>query len=772
MNNHDYEINQIMDDIASGLMDDPVEDYKYLCGELGKYETHELAEEIRQEIAKILFGELPVTARNELTSSHDAASFDFMLDQAEHFVFSQQWGPAEMILRNLIGKGISINDTDKVEFRSFDEKQKVQAAFYEKFFKSGKKVVQCPADFGRLYGLFGVVLVEHKEISAAQEVLALSIHYNPLDYRFFFEYAETFKLSGDLEKLEQLSREYLKYAYRAAYIGHLYRNLGYVYTEKKDYETAIALYQFALAYDSEHSEVSEQELAYISHITRQEIKDLSQEEAEAPLKRADIQIGASYDVQYQLAVRAQYFSEDEETADYYCDLLYDVTRDDEFVNEVRSKAHKPQVTVNTGSNPWDSIHPYEDARDAALKKVFPDYPEVNECRLNIEFTVGSTKYAETIDLILEKIDDLCKAVDGKHVALYFSSIDSIKENTRYINDIIVIAGGWKSFEISINGGIIAQNIFTNYFMDFLGMRYSAASPDDIRKAYKKAATPPRPKKERPEDAIRYSDLDKLTPKELLHGIIHTYAEVYLKDHTVQTYNVTDKEIVLVADDDLIVDFWMANQTRESMGSGYHSWEYVIQELTPNNIFRYNHSAFHQIFWDAHISLTFVKYQYPKLGDGPLNHFQKINSTLPALKLKERCNNVPIDPYSFVIVQMANADGSVGYGIGYTAKDARSLLLKICKNLEAANPYGLDKRGIPGLDIQNSVPFFKAFQSWKGGKKTERLQNYLKYHVIEKEIKADYEIRPAMDEIMRGIKTGQYDDASWKTYADIGRRSKK
>ena len=230
MGNHDIEIRQIMDDIASGLIDDPVEDYKYLCGELGKYETHELVEEIRQEIAKILFGELPVTARNELTSSHEAASFDYMLDQAEHFVYSGQWGPAEMILRNLIGKGISINDTDEVEFRSFDEKQKVQASFYEKFFKSGKKVVQCPADFGRLYGLFGVVLVEHKEINAAREVLALSLHYNPLDYRFFFEYAETFKLSGDLEKLEQLSREYLKYAYRAAYITHCKNGLFFEFS--------------------------------------------------------------------------------------------------------------------------------------------------------------------------------------------------------------------------------------------------------------------------------------------------------------------------------------------------------------------------------------------------------------------------------------------------------------------------------------------------------------------------------------------------------------
>ena len=168
----------------------------------------------------------------------------------------------------------------------------------------------------------------------------------------------------------------------------------------------------------------------------------------------------------------------------------------------------------------------------------------------------------------------------------------------------------------------------------------------------------------------------------------------------------------------------------------------------------------------------MKYQYPKINDGPLNHFNKVNSTLPELKLKERCSSVPLDPYSFVVVQMANADGGVGYGIGYTAKDARSLLLKICKNLEAANPYGLDKRGIPGLDIQNSVPFFKAFQSWKGGKKTERLQNYLKYYVIEKIIKADYEIRPAMDEIMRGIKTGQYDGVSWNTYDDIGRRNKK
>lgn len=767
MGDHENEIRQIMDDIASGLIDDPVEDYKYLHGELKKYGSHELSEEIGREIAKIMFVELPVAARNELTGSHETASFSFMLDQAEHFLCSQQWDIAGSILQNLIGNGISIEDTDQIEFRSFDEK--VQPVLYEKFFKSDKKVVKCPADFGRLYGLYGVVLVEHKEIKAAQEVLAISLHYNPLDYRFFFEYAETIKLSGDFEKLEQISREYLKYAYRASDIGHLYRNLGYVYTEKKDYETAIALYQFALTYDAEHSQLAERELEYIAHITGQEIKDPTQEEAEAPLKRENIQIGASYEIQKLLYVQAKYFSEDVETTDYFCDLLYDVTRDEDFVKDIRAEAHKPKETTDTHcADPWKDFHPYEDARDRELKKVFPDYPEIKECHLRIDFTVGSTKYAETIDQILEKIDDLCKAVDGKHISLYFSSLESVKENIRAINDIISIAGSWKSFEISINGGIIERYTFTNYFMDFLGMRYSARTPDEIRKAYKRASMPERAKKERPEDTIRYSDLKTLTPKELLHGIIKTYAEVYLKEHDIQSFTVTDKETVLVADNDLIVDFFM---TQEGYGHG-HSWTYVIQELTPNHLFKYNHSAFRNIFREACVSMVSVKYEGVPVCDGEFNHFLKINQLLPELHLKERCSSLPGEPYAFVIVKMDHSDGSVGYGIGYTGKDARSLLLKICKNLEAANPYYLDKKGLPGLMIEHSQGFFHAFQSWKGGSKLKRLQEHLQYYVIEKMTKDNAELHSVPKEIMAGIKAGQYDNVPWNTYDDIGRRSRK
>ena len=88
----------------------------------------------------------------------------------------------------------------------------------------------------------------------------------------------------------------------------------------------------------------------------------------------------------------------------------------------------------------------------------------------------------------------------------------------------------ESFVISINEVGIPLYTFTCHFMGLLrdncDVRYSwGESIEDLRKAYKKASMPPRAKKERPEDAVVYSDLDQLTPQELFRGIIKTYAEV-------------------------------------------------------------------------------------------------------------------------------------------------------------------------------------------------------------------------------------------------------
>ena len=784
MSNQENDIKQIMDNVAAGLIDDPIEDYKYLVGELENYKSHKLSENIRQAIEIILFDELPAAARNELVDTREAASFSFMIEQADLLIQAGRWDSAESVLQKLIGDGILIQDTQQTEYRSFSEK--AQLYLYKKVFNSDKEIAPCSADFGKLYGLFGTVLLEHKEIEKACEMLSVSLHYNPFDYRFIFEHLETFKLTGDFDKLEELSRAYLTYAYRPEYIGHLYRNLGFVYTEKKDYETAIALYQFASVYDVANKKLSEHELDYIAHITGEKFKELSQEEAEAPLKREHIPIGASEEIQrllYNRAVLSGCYDHDIETADYFINLLYDVTKDEEAIQKLRD-------TVNQSSDDTDIIqddlyhvyHRFDNERDETLKKLFPEYPELTECRLRIEFSVGNTKYTQTVYLILDKIDDLCKATDKNHVTLYFTTLDSIKKNAKFINDIISVAGKWKSFVLEINDVRIQLSTLSFFVTDFLHdkcqIRISGkGDPEEIRKSYRRESLPPRARKERPEDAIVFEDLDELSPQEVFRGIIRTYAEVYLIEHKVQTYTVTDEEMVLVADDDLIVDFWLSpygyGQTVSGDPGGetpYRYCTYVIQELTPNHLFRYNNTAFCQIFTGIHGSIMYLKFEGLHVYGDSLDHFQKINKALPDLHLEERYNNNPGEPYSFVIVRMANADGTVGYGIGYTGKDVRSLLLKICKNLETANTNGLDSNGIPGLQISYSKSFFRAFQSWKGEKKIDRLRNRLSYFVMSKMIKEKGDLHTIPEETINECKAGHYDSASWSTYSDIGRKS--
>lgn len=776
-------LDQIIDDISASLIDDPIEDFKYLRTEKEKYSTHEFAEDIERELGKLMYTSFPETIRKgvEYGSIDSIEDFNAMLDIAEEELRHGRWKEGGTILKNLIGDGLAIDDDEETEYRCLDQDQEIQTIIYEKFFKSERNLEWYPVDFARLYGLYGIVLMEYGQIESAREVLEISMHYNPLNFQFFFEYVETFKIQGDFETVDKLSREYLKYAYRTSDIGHLYRNLGFVYIEKEEYNTALMLFHYSLAYDP-GNKVAENELLYIDQATGITNKEPEQEEADAMLEKENIQIGASKEViqsLYNHAYIESHLHQDKEKTEYFCSLLYDLTRSDDLVKGFYEALEPNQDPIFTYEDPDPDYHPYEDARDRVLSPFFPDYPKIDDCRLRIEFSVGTTKYSETAFLIEGQIEEQYKLIEDNHISLYFPNGNETASHLLFIEDIITVAGKWKSFELTINERLLdasGYHYLTDYVRDYYKLKgVWRRDAETIRKEYKRAAAPPKAKKERPEDSVKI-DFKGSTPKEILRGVVMIFADLYLKDCDVQSYTVSDEEYVLVADDKQIFDFWLSPYPEGATIAGesdgrkpYDFCTFVIQELTPNSTIKYNQSAFKDIFFEVRGGVLFLKFHGADYYVDEVNHFHKIDKALPELDLQGRYDRWPGELYHLIVFEMDDAAGKTCAGIGYTNKKEKDLLKKVCKGLEKANVRSLELNGLNGLDYRESKDFIKAFVSLKGETKKKRLENHLRYFVIDKTIKEETELYTIPGEIMNAWKAGEYKDVERFSYADIGRR---
>lgn len=784
------EVKNIIDDLEAGLIDDPIEDYKYLNEEAGKYQNHELAEDIYKELGRMMYVDIPKAARKALKDdmTGDVNTFNALIDEAYDLIRHGGWGAARAILSNLIGNGIGFADSETVEFRSFDEE--IQDVFYNKFFHDkSKKIINPPVNLSRLYGLLGCTMMEFKDYANARVILSHAVHFNPMNMDFCFEYAETFKLQGDLATYEKLSREYLSYAYKAKDVGRLYRNLGFVYIEKKVYDAAIALYAYSKAYDPDNKMV-QNELDYIAQQTGKTVTEPSKEEADAVLTREGIQIGSAVKVQeiiYRYAYTEASVNHNVEKTQYFCNYFYDLTRNENTVKELMDMAKDPtkgfggilsNMAASAKTEP--RLSPYDREKADFLKTVFSDYPDISTCRLKITFTMVSAKYEETINQILAHIDDMSKVVDKKDIAVYYPNFDDVKDNIEIVNDIIAIAGGWKSFCLTINDVKLDKYQF-RYFLDDLGrllkkrIRWNATA-DEVQKKYKKAAAPKRAKKQNIEDGYAVN-MKGCTPQEIVTGIANTYATVYLSDCDVKAIRVSDEEIVLCANDDFVVDFWVSpyrygyavEGTADPNAKPYQFPTYFIQELSRNNIFKYNAAAFRRIFYGEALTLETLRFDGPDHYVPTVNHFHKIDKAYPEFRLMEKYLESAGDPYTFILFEMENADGTVGKAIGYTDKKPRDLLLKVCKDLETQNQVYLEGNSAKGLVYQLSKSFITAFFSWKGEKKTKRLEDHMKYYSMEKTVKDKNLLFTLAKEIMEQEESGNFASVERKTYADIGRK---
>ncbi len=109
------------------------------------------------------------------------------------------------------------------------------------------------------------IAFEDKDYDTSIKFLNKALKLNPVDTNSLFEIAENYKMKKDYEEYFRWTKKCYDCLYHISQLAHYYRNLGYYYVEKKEWDLALAVYLYSLKYENNPNVVTE--LKYITSKT-------------------------------------------------------------------------------------------------------------------------------------------------------------------------------------------------------------------------------------------------------------------------------------------------------------------------------------------------------------------------------------------------------------------------------------------------------------------------------------------------------------------------
>ena len=327
---------EIMNDITKGLTGEPKKDMKYLMEQCEVYKTHELANEILRGIGRLIADMTPKEAIDEIERliNKEIDKMTKIIDQAELQIQKKNFKKALEILDPAI-KEIEAEDGGLRMFRddSVNEyhyfRNPLEEMLYKKTMKPERTMRKMPIDLGRPYYLCGFLYFELKQYDKARDSLNKAVKINPVNVTSIFELAEIDKMNRDWDHYLTLSKQCLSLSYTGPDIARAYRNLGFYYIEKQEYDVATALYHMSMFY--QESTMAQSELFIIQQLAGKVSSGPKTDDIEEIFKKNGIQYGPN-DLIVNIAFGIAKTAEQEGytgLARYYYSVLYELTFSDE-----------------------------------------------------------------------------------------------------------------------------------------------------------------------------------------------------------------------------------------------------------------------------------------------------------------------------------------------------------------------------------------------------------------------------------------------------------
>ncbi len=328
-------LQNIMNDIQSGLTGDPRRDAQYLYDQVEQYKNSEYAEDVARGCAEILRQMMPEKERKMMDMLlRQDTEINEAMNKAQAQMNQGHMTDARKTLADEIKKvehDKLYQDTTDQEFRSFDDPFEQVIYMYRSNTK--RQIERADEAVGRLYFLNGYLLSENAEMGAARASFNKALRYNPVSSTIGLQIADTYKQEGKLNKFADATMEVLHNAFSSKAIAQCMRNFGYFFSEREDWQPALAFNLLSLTFDEKNQE-AENEIDYIHGQAKAAGVDLH------PPIPDDFK---EYEGRYGFMTHADpdvigiawstgkhnYEEGDLRTAKYFLNIVYELTKDEE-----------------------------------------------------------------------------------------------------------------------------------------------------------------------------------------------------------------------------------------------------------------------------------------------------------------------------------------------------------------------------------------------------------------------------------------------------------
>ncbi len=409
---------------------------------------------------------------------------------------------------------------------------------------------------------------------------------------------------------------------------------------------------------------------------------------------------------------------------------------------------------------------YERQCKALLMKKYEEYPHIIFSKLKLIFSVPSnSKNIKLIHIILDNIPNQLVQINDKRISIIINTEEDILQQLEFVSDILSIIKSWKKVSLQINDIDINPDVEFDYFIyAFFAQKNKddfcfISDVDSVRRKYSAHRNTER--KTREEIPIKISR-DNLGGS--LLEIINSYIKLYCNKYHINFFEISEYDRVIVIEDVLIVNFRLLphywTQT-ENYGEAWSCPYLLIQELTPNDLFKFNTAHFRRCLVGQRICMDYLYFKGFDVYRKEIDNLDVVIKALPELKIHERIEQYSGKSYHFVILRMEDIAGNVEYGIGYTKNKIHNFIIKLSNELEQTNSRSLELYGINSAILTKN--FINAFLSWKGTKKLWRLENKFSYFYEDVAVKNQWELDGIAKNILAKAYEGMYDNCEFGTY---------
>jgi tetratricopeptide (TPR) repeat protein len=257
--NNEKSYEEIMQEINSNLTDNKETNCLYLVQISEKYKNHPLSKEILRQLGRMIYA-----------NSDDQTKEGF--EKVYNDEFYNTYNDA---LKLLLDEGNFVESKKK-----FEEVVKVLDTMYKddsvsKYYSlrtpidlmllrnvdKDRKIINLGEIFTVSYMYLGVIAFENRDFDSVEKYIDESLKWDPYNTPARWEKIETYKAKKELEKFYEETIKAYEFIYFPFDLARYYRNLGYYFVEKEDYQLASNLFIYSLVFEKE--KMVFQELLYI-----------------------------------------------------------------------------------------------------------------------------------------------------------------------------------------------------------------------------------------------------------------------------------------------------------------------------------------------------------------------------------------------------------------------------------------------------------------------------------------------------------------------------